>query len=658
MVIVALWPSFALAVQQAIPLANADGSINAAAFTDLSAAATSPVSAGKTILISTPTSCNTLTISRDRSLRVIKGGLIAVAKGNTLTINGPFYSGLHQVFSGSGNVKFGGHREIESDWFGDDLTNAPIQHAINSLDPDSGGRLSISKAGSYLITTPLTMFGKSNVTISGKGKGETILRMDLQNTPAPSPRPSNGGWGILSLDSAIGGTGPAKNITVSDITFELINTGKNPGSYTGKEGILYNAKNLYFGHVQGLNLERLGIVNSRWEALYGDGAIGESPSRVTVRDCSFHNTQHNAFNVNAANASDITVRNCFFENCALGSTVVARRINVSNNIFKNSTAPITVAETSYPSATTTASSVIISSNIIDGMGSMATTSSNVYGISVFGGISPTTDGNIDHGIIITGNTITNSVLKATNQGPLHAIHVHGNAKISNNLISGFRREAGASGTSVGIAAMIGSHSGKHKQQTFLENNILAEPLDGSDHWSQGLYLTGDADTFYYLSNNKILAVDNNWALYIPSIHGSDTPFVSLSGDIFNGDIFLAGKWTTYRFPGMLDNKPLYGDSNGSLSTSASRGIITATLPINSSTPSVKGLNWAFVSNSSPTTISNFMNGLTGQEITLIFTNGNTTINKSAHISMKTPGAIPANTARTFFFDGGSTWYEK
>jgi hypothetical protein len=46
------------------------------------------------------------------------------------------------------------------------------------------------------------------------------------------------------------------------------------------------------------------------------------------------------------------------------------------------------------------------------------------------------------------------------------------------------------------------------------------------------------------------------------------------------------------------------------------------------TPSVLGASFMFISNSSPTTITNFTNGIENQIITLIFANSNTTINRS------------------------------
>lgn len=118
--------SMALAVPSGRVTATESGStsafpwVDSRSFVNLSSVVTSSGTIGKKIIISTRQVVDTLTIPGDRVIEVIPGGSIEVAKGHTLTINGPFHAGLLHVFHGEGMVRFGPRSIIEAypQWFG------------------------------------------------------------------------------------------------------------------------------------------------------------------------------------------------------------------------------------------------------------------------------------------------------------------------------------------------------------------------------------------------------------------------------------------------------------------------------------------------------------------------------------------------------------
>lgn len=68
----------------------------------------------------TYTLSTSLTITSNINLKIEKGALLSIATGQTLTINGPFESGLDQAFNlvGTGKVVFGGNiKSISPDWY-------------------------------------------------------------------------------------------------------------------------------------------------------------------------------------------------------------------------------------------------------------------------------------------------------------------------------------------------------------------------------------------------------------------------------------------------------------------------------------------------------------------------------------------------------------
>ena len=85
-------------------------------------------------------------------------GIITIASGKTLTINGPFSCGLYQCFDGDGSVVFGAGSitQVPPEWFGGDCNSALA--AFN--------KVVLSKGETYTGDVNIT---KSNVEITGGG---------------------------------------------------------------------------------------------------------------------------------------------------------------------------------------------------------------------------------------------------------------------------------------------------------------------------------------------------------------------------------------------------------------------------------------------------------------------------------------------------------
>jgi hypothetical protein len=78
--------------------------------------------------------------------------------------------------------------------------------------------------------------------------------------------------------------------------------------------------------------------------------------------------------------------------------------------------------------------------------------------------------------------------------------------------------------------------------------------------------------------------------------------------------------------------------------------------ISGATPSVAGNTFFTVTNGGATTITNFTNGKTGQEITLLFTDSNTTITDGANIKLSAAFVSTADDTMKLIYNG-TAWFE-
>ncbi|PWV90261.1 hypothetical protein DFQ01_14437 [Paenibacillus cellulosilyticus] len=181
------------------------------------------------------------------------------------------------------------------------------------------------------------------------------------------------------------------------------------------------------------------------------------------------------------------------------------------------------------------------------------------------------------------------------------------------------------------------------QVKFLNNNVYCQPTNGK----RNLMKFG----------NECLITGNT--VYDPSNGAAVT----------SGQLFLADGVGT-----KLENNRIFGSFNKVLDATSTANLIGTTwsgigealisIPDGATTPDVgyvdrNGSKWLKLSNTSPTTITNFLNAYGGQVIILTATNGNTTIkNSGAYIALKgsVDAAMSAGASITLRFDGAK-WYE-
>jgi hypothetical protein len=133
-----------------------------------------------------------LEIDRRVSLTLQPGALIQVQAGCTLRVHGQFIAPMNSIFGSEGKVVFSGevpHKVLPA-WWGakgdgrhDDTES--IQRAIDSLE---GGEVSLGR-GTYLIGASTKVPGivfltvKANITLSGAGRNETVLKVRDNSGP-------------------------------------------------------------------------------------------------------------------------------------------------------------------------------------------------------------------------------------------------------------------------------------------------------------------------------------------------------------------------------------------------------------------------------------------------------------------------------------------
>ncbi len=135
-------------------------------YNSLNAALTAIGSSAKTLVINKATVINqSAVVPATLAIKIEKSGSIGLA-GQTLTINGTFSAGIHQVFSGSGTVVFGkgSTSEIIPQWWAENTTpgttdmtrafrTAFVAGYVNNGGPGIPVRI---PSGTYLITDYIT----------------------------------------------------------------------------------------------------------------------------------------------------------------------------------------------------------------------------------------------------------------------------------------------------------------------------------------------------------------------------------------------------------------------------------------------------------------------------------------------------------------------
>jgi hypothetical protein len=215
-------------------VSSATSAISASAYGgDLSAAITAIGADYATLEVDSAITVNAnATVHANTQLVVNRPGMLTVASGKTLTINGPFVAGGYQVFAGTGNVA--GLNESWPEWWGVDGTADNVQ--INAALAASKKVLLVPQK-TYVCVATLTMnifttslYGQnSKLDFSGLVSGNTFTFISTSGIAPYYQRATT----IYGVELIGGGTGiglylhypsPASDTnSLSHLTFEKVN---------------------------------------------------------------------------------------------------------------------------------------------------------------------------------------------------------------------------------------------------------------------------------------------------------------------------------------------------------------------------------------------------------------------------------------------------
>lgn len=140
----------------------------------LSAAIAAVGPAEKTLVISDARQITSnITVPENISIKILKGGKLAIFKGVTFRIKGPFEAGYYQVKTGEGSLVFspGAVKEYLAAWWGAKGDGAAdnfmaIQAAIDASNSSGGGTVFLT-TGIYKYSSTLKLY--SHVNLKGVG---------------------------------------------------------------------------------------------------------------------------------------------------------------------------------------------------------------------------------------------------------------------------------------------------------------------------------------------------------------------------------------------------------------------------------------------------------------------------------------------------------
>ena len=274
----------------------------------------------KTLVISEVQKVKTdLTVPPNVVLRFDDGGMLDVAEGATLTINGSVDAPLQQVFRGKGKVTIGPGRvkEIYPQWWGatgdgknDDTT--AIQSAINSID-----RGTVFFAAGFYANTGVTV--KSWLTLKGAGMGASKLVFTPTTGSCITLPKGCAAFRLadMSVTSSARSSGYGINGTNEWARYfsmrNFIVSGFKHGVYIQAGGHI----SIDFGYI---SCYGLGAENGTVGLQLGDKALNKGCTTATVKDVYFTNAETCFYN----RAAPCAIIRPIFESCAIGLDTYTR----------------------------------------------------------------------------------------------------------------------------------------------------------------------------------------------------------------------------------------------------------------------------------------------------------------------------------------------
>ena len=146
-----------------VTVPSLNGVVNADYYATLTAALAATPTPGTLQISSTLSAPDTLAVPSTVTLQFIQGGMLNIASGKVITINGFVDAGTSQIFTGAGTVA--GLKFVMPEWLG---STATVYQAILALNATTGGTVQL-QLGTYTggFTTAVA---QPHVTIQGSGR--------------------------------------------------------------------------------------------------------------------------------------------------------------------------------------------------------------------------------------------------------------------------------------------------------------------------------------------------------------------------------------------------------------------------------------------------------------------------------------------------------
>jgi len=282
--------------------AQGGGEINVNAYSSFAAAVANPKTAGKTIVISRPVDCGSITVPKDRTVRIVAGGGLIIA--GILDFNGRSpVAGDYHIFSGPGTVNNLDKSRVK--WFGakgDGMTEESplLQKAINAVGK---GEVLVTP-GTYVVAN---LQLKTGVNLTGQGDATILKLPDNAHTRSinGSRADTKGNYAANVIATTLnhdGGTwfdngARARNennssYIVSHVTIsKLVIDGNRARNTLGDLGLNASAMGagISLNQASKVTVEKCRLVNARMDGIEVGYTLHGGSDFITIRNCSFEN---------------------------------------------------------------------------------------------------------------------------------------------------------------------------------------------------------------------------------------------------------------------------------------------------------------------------------------------------------------------------------
>ncbi len=499
------------------------------------------------------------------------------------------------------------------------LDPADIQVALDAL-PVTGGNVYIPP-GVWNLTTNLKCYGKSNVHIYGAGKRRTVLNWTGCD---PLSNVNSSGWaGALSFSSNTPNVN-TQGIEVSGLTLKCTRAATEPA------GAAANGFALALDNVDDYRIHDVEFDGSTDCMVFvtSNGDFSHFIANGRIHHCDFRNNAQQANPVGCV----ATVTPCLrglklydnhFDTVYFGAQLLGDGVEVHHNTFyRVRKIGLYVGESNYNDLPSLTGSIIGPNTFVQfGYGAIGTDATG-YGIQLVTRSNLYADGRQDKGNALVRNVFTDTV--ATGSG-LVLIRVIGPAAVEDNYASGI---ISGDGTAVFLRVEKSDADDESERHVYLSRNRLERTKSAAHVWTVGIDVHKIANLSVHLSGNRIdMGGGAGGYALRTAAPGTGNPFFTLAGDILNGKIDIGQG--VFNADNTVDGEiRMYGDSDSGVCTQCSDNPMFYDIG-GSATPNVKGRKDVWVTNPTPTTITDLLGGIEGQTITLMMGDGNTTINDSA-----------------------------